>query len=99
MKKIILFLLIIFISSKIQSRYDHSQKEGDAVINQMLACRSFGEDLRNDITSIMPYFGLLDTIQLINSEAYGPDKRMTLEKLKIFIENKPLSNQLNPNLL
>lgn len=40
MKKIILCLLILSFSSKIQARHDHSQKEGEAVINHVLSCRS-----------------------------------------------------------
>ena len=142
MKKIILCLLIISFSLKIQSQHDHAQKEGDAVINHVLACRSgvnfidnlpvpalmdgvgtsnleintasaltqkyfsqgisqlhcfwdfeayrsFKEAIRNDTTAIMPYWGLLHTIQFINNEEFDADKEAAIEKLKSLIEDAP----------
>lgn len=50
------------------------------------AYRAFKEAIRHDSTALMPYWGLLHTTNYINHEAFEPDKKMALEKVKELME-------------
>lgn len=50
------------------------------------AYRAFKEAIRHDSTALMPYWGLLHTTNYINHEAFEPDEKIALEKVKELME-------------
>jgi tetratricopeptide (TPR) repeat protein len=73
---------------KIKTTSDATQKyfsQGVSLLHcfwDFEAYRSFKEAIRQDSTAIMPYWGLLHTIQFINNEEFDADKKAAVEKLK-----------------